>query len=589
MPYIPTQADNDELRDIYNQNSPNAASINSGISPVTNTAQTPNSSGFSSSIPGSGFGQYVINNTLGFGDALRNTLAAGANGLSRLEGVPLNIPMAHSAQGTAYNLGDIGGNIAGFMGGGEGVDTLRLASEGAPYLGKVAQMLGGQSWLPTATRQALGSAAYGGIATNDNRLGNAGLGAGMALAGSALPPVAQLGVKGAQYLMPQRYLNQMLDQLGGGQTLQGATQSVLGAIQNAYKTAKEDSSDLYNPIFNNLANRPLYAQIKTPDPFMSTDAQAGYSGYFKPSQTSAIDSGYDGLYPQLSQSVFDNYSNPIKGLHNDFMANPTFQGAHDLQSAIGQDLNSLYSNPQKTKDVRNEIDALSTARTSLQSDMSNFLRNQQPPNVIQNPDVPSLEQQYINAGKDFQANVAPYRNNPDIFSIASGETTNLPPVALANIFKAPDANMLKVVSDLPPGTMDKVLYTQLGKDTPSSNPITFLRTADRLDEQGLGDYLSPDLQAQINSLRNRVKLKTLAQSASSGALGAMEGAHHGVGPALGLGFTAATLGSPFMNYLSRRLPLEEIGNAISTGVQKMYGPVRTGLLANTLNKTGDQQ
>ncbi len=109
----------------------------------------------------------AINFTLGMGDKLSNLMRSGAN----LVGA--NIPYIKTGQGTAYDIGNIAGDIAGFLGGGEIAGAARLGAESIPYIGKAAQMLGGQNFLPKLSRRALGSAGYGALEDPENRLSSA--------------------------------------------------------------------------------------------------------------------------------------------------------------------------------------------------------------------------------------------------------------------------------------------------------------------------------------------------------------------------------------------------------------------------------
>jgi len=105
--------------------------------------------------------------TLGMGDKLSNLMRSGANF------VGANLPYVKTGEGTAYEIGKLAGDIAGFLGGGEIAGAARLGAEGLPYIGKAAQALGGESFLPRMSRRALGSAAFGALEDPENRLSSA--------------------------------------------------------------------------------------------------------------------------------------------------------------------------------------------------------------------------------------------------------------------------------------------------------------------------------------------------------------------------------------------------------------------------------
>lgn len=123
-----------------------------------------------------------VNAILGGGDALHNLLTMGTHN-------------PQSSSGTAYDIGRIGGNIAGFAGLGAPAFAIRGGATALPLLGKAAQYMGKQGLLPAMARLGAGGAAYEGATQGDNRLLGAGLGAaggaiggGLAHAISALRP-----------------------------------------------------------------------------------------------------------------------------------------------------------------------------------------------------------------------------------------------------------------------------------------------------------------------------------------------------------------------------------------------------------------
>lgn len=520
--------------------------------------------------------------TLGAGDALRNTIASGINMLTTqpsgaqksavtgmIGGLPLpqtqNIPSVSPVNsgngGLAYSLGNIAGNTLGFMGGGEILDAARVATEGAPVIGGIASALGGNG-LSGVARRAIGSGLYGAVSNQNNRVSNAGIGAGLSVATDAIPGIAGLGASASEYFQPQKYSQKIIQGLSGGQNMQDATKSVLAAVKNSYEAQKGNASDLYDSVRDNIPSGSIYAPISEKDTAI----------FGTPNK--------QGAYQNLPDNITDNYTSTLQDMHNNFINNPTFANAHSLQSELGATTRQLQSGIQpQTIGSLNSINALNSARGALKSDMNTFLGQQSP----------ELQQSYKDASDYFQDNVVPYRTNPKIFSIAQGEMTNVKPTSLANIFAAPDEDMDKVISDLPEGTMDKVLYTKLGQTTPSTNPITLMRQSQRLNEQGLGQYISPNLAQQLGSLENRIKARSSLQSAAGAMLGAAGGGEHGTAGAVGMGLAGGALGSPLMNYLSRRLPLDKVGSAISNVLRGTYPIGRSAYIANKLNNSGVNQ
>jgi hypothetical protein len=541
---------------------------------------------------------------LGAGDALRNTVASGLN---LLPGVNIS-PINSGNGGIAYGLGNIAGNFGGFMAGGEALDSARLGMTGAPYIGKAMQAMsdvpgatGLQSFAPQMMRQGIGVGIYGGLTANQNRLQNAGKGAVISAALNTLPYGVGEIAHALQYFMPQKFATNIINTLGNGQTLSDATKSVLADVKNGYDTQVENAKNAYTPIFDSVPNSSIYAPVNqnlsgrlagtsnfsgmppaaneaegivTPTPLKSANENAA-----NPAPLSNKLGG--GLYPSLPQSVIDNYTSGLKDLHNTFINNPTFQNAHKLQSELGSVSAQLKSGvAAPTISTIDASNSLMNARSALKSDINDFL-------VRQNPDIAA---QYQNASQNFQQNVVPYRANPKIYSIATGDTTNVTPASLSGIFKAPDENVTKVLSDMPSRTMDNILYTKLGQTVPNKSAQGLLNSYQNLQQQGLSDYVSPQLSAQIGDLENKIKARNAIQMGTAGLAAATLGGSH-LGSAAGavLGFGAGAVASPFMNYIGRRLPTDKISAAIGNVLRGTYPTAQSAILANTLNKSGGQQ
>lgn len=490
----------------------------------------------------------VVNGILGAGDALRNTIASGTN---LIPGV--NIPMAKTGQGTAYNVGNVLGNVGAFMGGGEVLDTARLGAEELPYVGKLAQLLGNN---PIANR-AVGTALYGVAENPNNRAMGGAEGVGGSLLAETLPYGLGKVAQASNYFRPNTYMQSILNGLGGGQNLEDATKSVLNSVKNSYESQLGAANDLYNPVYNIVRDRDIYNQGLRPDPnIFGTPINKGQ-------------------YQNLPPKVFENYSNDLDELHQNFLNNPTFDNAHKLQSQLGVESAKLKEG-SGSPDVStiNAISSLNKARTALKGDMSSFLNNESS----------NLAQQYNDASDYFKNNVVPYRANQKIFDIATGDLTNVKPSSLANIFASPSDNVSTVINDMPQESINNLLYTKLGQRVPSSNPDAFMRNFNSLPQQGLGSYISPELQTQVSNLQNRMNARNSLQMALGGLLGAGASAGHGGAPvSVGLGLLGAGIGKPIMNYASSRLPLEQLANSITNVTRGTYPYAKDAVLANILN------
>lgn len=519
---------------------------------------------------------------LGAGDALRNTFAGAAN---LIPGV--NIPMAQSGAGTAYKIGNIAGNVGAFMGGGDALDAARAASQGLPLIGKVAQALGSNSFVPSLARRALGSAAYGAATNPNNSLSGALRGAGTSAAIDSLLGVAGKIPQIATYFQPQQHLDNILQNLSGGQTLADVSKSIPAAIKSAYTRQKNAAGKLYDSVFDNIPNSAIYNKIAEPSqPYKSISDSQGFilDPYgakipFSEEQESKLPFPWQGQYGDLINNKLFSVPSSLRRLHNNFNDNPTLSNAKDLSSQLGTFIGKIQ-NSRAPLDVNN-LDALislRTARDALQNDVKSFLQK----------NYPEVAPKYEEASNYFLDNVVPYRSNYNIYSMASGKKTNIKPNNLANYFSVPDENVSKVLEDLPQSTINNILYTKLGQRSPASSPDRFLNHFASLDQQGLGSYVSDDLNKMVNGLRNRLWAKNALQTATSAALGGKIGGNAGISEALGGAALGAGLGRPIMNYLQYRLPLDQIANVAKQIAPPAAQTARNIFLSNMLNNTGGQ-
>lgn len=526
-----------------------------GMTPVTDPALI-------SQLEGSGNLPYQMyqaagNAVLGAGDALRNT---GVDAYNLLSG--RNAQLAPSSNGQAYNVGNFLGNTGTFLGGGEALEGARAAAEAIPYAGQVAKLLGGQG-LPnaaqgfaTAAKRALGTAGYGALTNPSDPSQGAATGAGLSLAADAIPGTAGLIDKGAQYFQPQKYAKQILNNLGNGQTLEGNAQSLAQRLQQAYQQRKGEGNDLYNPVLNSVRDRSLYDGIN-------------------PSDSS---------YPSLDIGSL-NYDRNLKRMDSQFSENPTFENAHNLQSQLGTAIRKLQTNDAKgnlSVADRNTLQGYQEAQDSLRDDMGSFLKQ------YDADTGDNLGEQYQNATQNWAENVVPYIDNPKITKIAKGDVTN--PSAIANIFKNPEPDIQKIVSDMGSDANNKILYSELGKHQYHLTPEILQNAYSKLDNAGLSSYVTPSLSQQFDILSKRIRNKNLAEQGTGVLTGA--GIGHLFGGALspvsetigaGLGGVAIPKG---MHLLQQMLPLEKIGKALSTAGRVGYRPTAASVIANNTANGG---
>lgn len=473
----------------------------------------------------------LVNGVLGAGDALTSTLSAG-------------LVNPHNASGTAYNVGKFAGNVGGFLGGGELLDTARAGVEALPYVGQLAKLMGGDGLTGAskfgadALRQGTGTAAYGALTNPDDRLKGAAEGFGGGALGAGLPWAAKGVGAAANFIRPQKYAEQLMDSLSGGKGLEDSGKSLAQDVKNTYEQKVNEGAALYKPVFDAEGDSKIY------------------KGKWQDNGNSA--------YGSLNPKLFDNYSQDVQDLHFAFGKNPTLQNAHNLQSQLGTEIRQNSKGNLSIAD-QNTVKGYQKAQSALKDDINNFMADK-------NPDLAS---QYQVATKNWAENVVPYIENPKISKMAKGDIEN--PRNISNIFRNPEADTQKVIDDMGPEASRKILYSELGKV--KLTPEKLAEAYGKLESKGLSSYVTPKLSDQFDTLLGRTKARNAAQFLAGGVGGGLLGGHTGIpyaemlGTLLGAGVGAGAHYLPKMG-----IPLSSFSNAAGAA----YNPLRQAVLANAI-------
>jgi hypothetical protein len=105
-----------------------------------------------------------------------------------------------------------------------------------------AMLTGGASF----PSQIAAGAAYNATQMPNHPLSGAVIGGGLA----AIPGAVGAGAKLLDAVRPQKYAEQLMSNLSGGQTLEQNQQALAQAIKNGYQQATSKGKDLYNKVFN---------------------------------------------------------------------------------------------------------------------------------------------------------------------------------------------------------------------------------------------------------------------------------------------------------------------------------------------------
>lgn len=449
----------------------------------------------------------AANFVFGAGDALRNTISGGLN---MIPGV--NIPSAKSGQGTAYNVGNIAGNIGGFMGGGDVLDALRGAGEGIPLAGQAMQYLGQSGLTPSVLRRAIGSGLYGASSDQNNRTGGAELGAGLSSAFDLLPPALRAGseavspiVNNFQHILsPDKYAEGIINNISSGKGLEESGKDIAAQIKSNYGDAKKQGGKL----FNDLSDK--YGDLKI------------------------FDNPDNSEYATLPDTVTNLYDSGASKIHNNFIQNPTLDNAIALKRQLSSDIGSWTRKNQKTGLTPDELDKLQnlgSAQKSLSNDMQNFFNS--------NEDAGKM---FENANSNWSKNVVPYEKDNDIYDMAVGNIKN--PTNIASTFRNPEPTTMKVVQDLPNEMRDNIVYSAMGSPTAQKNAKNLMNAYNSLDQKGLSSYASPELQQSMQKLGSGLNTKDILNK----ILGAYLGSHIPFMPQE-IGAVAGYQAAPFLNRL----------------------------------------
>lgn len=229
----------------------------------------------------------ITSGILGAGDASQNFLA---NLVNFIPGI--NAPRLKTGEGAAYNVGNILGNLGTFAAGGSALGSARLGAEAIPYLGRIAQTLGGEG-LRGVARRGVGSAAFGAI-ENPQERGQAAL-EGVALSSLAdLLPGAIGKISGG--FRPGKYSEELLHQ----------------TFPKQLSESKKIAHDLYSSVMDPFGSQPIVINKLNKDAFFHTKG--------------------------------------LEDLYDEFEKNPTIHNAHRLQSQLGSEASEIKGTDVSSKD-----------------------------------------------------------------------------------------------------------------------------------------------------------------------------------------------------------------------------------------------
>jgi hypothetical protein len=336
----------------------------------------------------------------GFGHAVAST---GADLANLLPGVNINVPQF--GQGTAYNLGSIGGNIGTFVAGGEGVDALRaaMAAKNIPLLSKVAGALGGEG-VSGVARRAIGAGGYGALTNPNDRSQGAGLNSALSVGLDAIPGVAGVisGVKqglSAPVIPDVDSMAQSIkDSLSKGMSIEDSGKDLASKVNDLSKQERSNYGQQYQNIFDQVGNQSIYGDIKNRINSGNLTDESGNQIF---------------NFGQIGDDIKASFAPKTYDMFQSFTKSPTLQNAHELQSQLGGDIRQLQKSQAagtlQLADAQ-RLNGYMQARDAIKTDMSQFFdRNN-----------PELGQQYAQTTQGYQQNVGPFNENRNLSMGARG-------------------------------------------------------------------------------------------------------------------------------------------------------------------------
>lgn len=197
----------------------------------------------------------------------------------------------------------------------------------------------------------------------------------------------------------------------------------------------------------------------------------------------------------------------LKGLVKDYLNQPSFGKAHELQSYIGKEEQNY--NAGDTKFSLNQFNQLRAAKKGILNDIGTSMRN--------NGDS-DLHDEYLNHRQGFRDEVTPYRNDATLVNTMRGKTgVN---TILNNLISEKTATN-KVLNDLTPKVKRQLFASHLPKGLFTKNEAgkldisapKLINAYDNMEDNTSRLLKGPHMEADISHLRNLVSQAKPGQKA----------------------------------------------------------------------------
>ncbi len=306
-------------------------------------------------------------------------------------------------------------------------------------------------------------------------------GAASLTAKAVLPVAEKIGLGGRTALdvaMPNRLSQDVLKELGGGQSLEEHGKQLSGNLKSSYEGQKSRISNDYNQFFkeNKLGEKELYPeQIK----------------YTKEGRVKVGDEMTRNMPEFPSGLESDEYQAALKK----FNSKPNVINGHELQSQLASEERLLQrqydaarARGESTRDISRDLSLTRKSREKLLKKMHDTMGD--------------AAEDYKAITADFLKNQVPYYGDRSLRQIIKGNLTNPKRSNFNSIFQNPDEEVNTILEHLGPESGNDVLFQKLGIQPDDATAGQLISRAKTARAGGYESY--PSEQASKNI--GRVKL-----------------------------------------------------------------------------------
>ena len=327
-----------------------------------------------------------------------------------------------------------------------------------------------------------------------------GYGAGAILSplGGVLGLATKAISKAGKVLSPTAHAEEVLATLGKGMSSRENAQFLLNRLKAVYDTHLDKYKEMLWPVEKAAGNTHLYDAALHPE--LITKSK----------------------YPLVLPEDF-KYTPDLKIIHNNFVSNPIFENAHNLQKQLGREIGNLQTSRLDQAGI-DRLQNFRQAREAISNDIGNFL-------IAKDPNI---AKQFINTAQYYRKNVVPFINNPKMAKLLTkegkfAEKAKIEPSNVTDLFQVPlvptaasqseveagnivKTSIEKIIQDMGEDIKPHILYSELTKYGKVS-PEKLLEKADleKLSQKGLDIYHTPETVELFRGLQTKIKKAKIAK------------------------------------------------------------------------------